>query len=170
MPVADLKERAKAAVSRRDEIKESADSAVLSAAASGGQVTFQDRLRQFVQLEHLRRELEDLLDQCKREIETLDPVLREDFAASGMQRTTVDGLTVYVRTDRYVNKVADVTQTQVCEVLKAHGLSYLVSEGYNAQKLKSWVLDKLDEGGELPDSLSQLLKVCEVSRLATIRA
>ncbi len=127
-------------------------------------------LTEFVELEHRRRDLETQLEAVKRRAAEIEPVLLEEFALLGMQNASVDGLTVYVGTDRYVSKRSEVSTETVCEALRSCGLDYLVGDSYNAQSLKSKIREWQEEGAVVPEQLSALLNIGEVHRLRTRKA
>jgi hypothetical protein len=127
------------------------------AIAPAGEVgTMADRLRRFVALEHRRRELEELLEDVKGRADGLAQLLLDDFADCGMQRTTVDGLTVHIRTDRYVSKRKGIETEAVCRMLEAVGREDMVADGYNASSLKAWVLEQLAQKRELETEINKL--------------
>lgn len=128
---------------------------------------FKSQLARFVQLEAERREHEERLKVIGEEAGKLQAALLDQFADTGIQNAKVSGLTVYVRLDRFVSKKSDVSTEQVCEALRDAGLSYMVSDGYNAQSLKSKIREYQTEGVEVPQRLSSLLNIGEVARLAT---
>ena len=129
--------------------------------------TFQELLAEFVKLEHERREHEDRLKVIGERLTKLREPLIDHFADTGIQNANVDGLTVYVRMDRYCSKRGDATTDQVCAALKAAGCGYMVADGYNAASLKSKVKEWTDQGVEVPGELASLLNIGEVARLAT---
>jgi hypothetical protein len=129
--------------------------------------TFQEMLAEFVALERERREHEDRLKIIAERCGVLSPLLIDQFADLGMQNANVEGLTVFVRMDRYVSKRGDVSSDQVCQALRECGLGYMVSDGYNAQSLKSKVREWQDAGVEVPPTLAGLLNIGEVPRLTT---
>ena len=66
----------------------------------------------------------------------LEPRLREQFTALGLQNCRCRGLTVYLKTETYVNKKAEkdgVTTAMLVEALRNLGLDYMVSEGYSPE-------------------------------------
>lgn len=131
--------------------------------------TFQAKLAEFVGLEKRRRELEDELKSVEARTAPLQASLLEQFADLGMQSANVYGLCVYVRLDRYVSKRSGVATETVCEALKVCGLGYMVSDGYNAQSLKSKIKEYQDQQIEVPPQLAELLNCGEVPRLVTRR-
>lgn len=139
-------------------------------AAAAGSAGFKTQLARFVELENERRDLELRLDAVKGEAGKLQAALIEQFADMGMQNAKVGDLTVYVRTDRYVSKRADVETETVCAALRDCGLGYMVADGYNPQSLKSKIKEYQDQGIEVPESLAALLNIGETPRLATRKA
>jgi hypothetical protein len=102
-----------------------------------------ERIKQFATLEHERRELEAKLKDIEGRASKLAAALLDDFADNGIQNTRCDGLTIYVRTDRYVSKKKDVETQTICDLLESLGRGDMVSDGYNASSLKSWVLEQI---------------------------
>lgn len=142
----------------------SEETAVIEAPPEG---EFKKLLSDFVALEHLRREHEDALEVINKKLEKLSVILIEQFADLGMQNARVDGLTVYIKMNHYVSKRGDVSTQAVCDELTKCGLGYLVSDGYNAQSLKSKIREYQDQEIEIPPSLAELLNIGEVPKLAT---
>lgn len=144
------------------EMQQTLDSAAFQRSGS-----FKEQLAEFVALEHERREHEDRLKVIAERLGKLSEPLLNHFADSGIQNANVNGLTVFVRVDRYVSKKSEATTDQVCEALREAGLGYMVSDGYNAASLKSKVREWEEAGAEVPPELAALLNVGEVARLAT---
>lgn len=136
-------------------------------AAEPQPAALRELLAEFVALEIERREHEDKLKVIAERLAKINEPLLDAFADSGIQNAKVNGLTVYVRMDRYCSKKSDASTEQVCAALKTCGLGYMVSDGYNAQSLKSKVKEWQDNGVEVPAALSGLLNIGEVPRLAT---
>lgn len=129
--------------------------------------TMGEALKEFARLENERRDLEDRLSEVKAAAAVIQERLLNDFADAGMQSANVDGLTVYVRMDRFVSKRSEVTTEQVCQVLRDCGLGYMVADGYNASSLKGKISEYQKEGVEVPQPLAAVLNIGEVARLAT---
>lgn len=141
--------------------------AALEADLSATPPTFQAQIAEYVALEKRRRELEAELEATNTKIAPLQASLLEQFADLGMQSANVDGLTVYVRCDRYVSKRQGVATESVCEALRQCGLGYMVSDGYNAMSLKSKIKEYQEQGIEVPAALGELLNIGELPRLVT---
>ncbi len=173
-----IREQLLAALNQREQIHKSQSDAVVETMASGGQVSLEQRLNWFTDLENLRRELEKLLASCKEESTKLEPQILEDMALANMKRANVNGLTVFPKTDFYCNKATGVSAEKMAEILEACGYGDLVAENYSAASLKSRVKEKLGELGPnddpqqklaevLPPALAEVLKVGTVTRLST---
>jgi hypothetical protein len=119
--------------------------------------TFANRLKRFVALEHARRELETQLEDNKKRAAAISTLLLEDFGEAGLQNVKCDGLTVYIRVDRYVTKKGDVDSESICGVLSEIGRDDLVKAGYNANSLKSWVLEQIEQRLDLRRQIDQLI-------------
>ncbi|MDE2103886.1 MAG: hypothetical protein KGL39_42010 [Patescibacteria group bacterium] len=128
---------------------------------------FRAMLADYVELEERRRRLEDDLAACKQAASAIEQKLLEQFADIGLQNARVGNLTVYVRHDRYVSRRKEVTNEEMCEILRNLGLGYMVSDGYNAASLKSKIKEYQDHELEVPPALAGALNIGEVPRLAT---
>ena len=84
------------------------------------------------------------------------------------------GLSVFSRTDLFVNKKANadgVTTQMVCDVLEALGRGDMVSDGYSGSSLKSLVREMQgDDGDGVPEQLENLLNISRVAVLTTRKA
>lgn len=129
--------------------------------------TLRQLLTEFVALEHRRRDCDGELETVKAKIAEIEPLLREEMAICGLQNARCDGLTIFVKTDRYVSKKGEFSTEQICEVLRVHGLDYMIGEAYSAASLKAKVLEWLAEGQEVPAKLAEMLNVGEAVRLST---
>lgn len=130
-------------------------------------LNFQELLTEFVALEKERREHEDRLKIIQERVGQIQEPLLNHFADTGIQNARVGDLTAYVRMDRYCSKKSEASTEAICQVLRESGLGYMVSDGYNASSLKSKIKEYIDNEIEIPESLSSLLNIGEIPRLAT---
>jgi hypothetical protein len=144
----------------KDEKEEPADTAQLDG--------FAGLLTDFIRLSKRKRELEDDLKVVKAKLADLNDPLAEQMGANGVQRATKDGLTVYLRTDRFVSKRADVDTDQACQVLEGWGWGYIVKESYNASSLRSLVVEKVDDGQPLPLDFDQFFNLSEKTTVGVL--
>lgn len=127
------------------------------------------RLKKFADLEVCRRELEKELDLVKRKIAALQGPLLEDMATSGLDSVKCGGLTIFRRIDRFVSKRAGVSSQDICDTLRDVGCDYMVADGYSASSLKSKVIEWLEDGIAIPETLLEKLNIGEVPRLVSRR-
>jgi hypothetical protein len=120
----------------------------------------------YIEIHRKKRALEKELDDVKQAASDLESTLAELMAANGVQNVSMaDGSGLHVRSDRYVNKKAGISQDAVCGVLESLELGYMVALGYNASSLKSRVREWQDAGEEVPTALADLLNIGEVQRV-----
>src|SRR6185312_6247045 len=124
-------------------------------------------LKRYTELENLRRKHEADEEALKDQIKPLEDALLEAFAEAGIQNARANGLTVFIRTDRYVNKKTEVATDTICETLTKLGMGYMVKAGYSASSLKAKVGEWRAEGIEVPAELAALIKVGEVERITS---
>lgn len=87
------------------------------------------------------------------------------FEAKGLPSMTVDfdgkPRTFFMRTDRRMNKDADATQRDVCDVLRDLGYGDLCGESYSSQSLTACIReihDEMDPGTPFEDALPEELR------------
>lgn len=133
-----------------------------------------DRLKEFARLERLRRRCGDAADRIAKRIARLRPDLEYDLAEAGIQNTQVDGVGLHFRSQMFVNKKPEkdgVTTQMICDCLRRLGMNDLVKDGYSPSSLKSYVKECLEQFGEVPQELANLIKVTETATLvSTIRS
>lgn len=132
--------------------------------------TVEEMLGLYVKLEQKRRRLEDDLKETKLRQSAVAEPLVERMAAEGMQRINKDGLTVYLRQQRFVNKKTEVSMDIACRMLESWGLGYMVNDAYNATSLKSKIIEMLDQEEELPKGFDQYFNVHEQTVLGCQKA
>lgn len=144
-----------------------------------------DQLKEFVSLEHRKRELDSELKAIAARIDDLEQLLVPQFLEDGVQSMRIDGRVVYVAQDIYPSPVTD--RGAVVDALKKSELGQYVSENFNTQSLKAYVREvaeevrlKCDQEGALftedavaialPEPLGQTLKVSFVHSLRSRKA
>ena len=128
---------------------------------------FRPATKRYVELELRRRELEDELKAVKAEARGLEEEILNQFADLGCQNMNVDGLTLYIRQERWYGKKPDVTAEQVCDALNQCGFAYLVKEGYNANSLRGALNELVKNDEPIPEPLERLLNTEPVSKLGS---
>lgn len=129
-----------------------------------------EKLKEFVDLEKRRRVLEAELAVVKKQAGDLEPVLREQFAVSGVQNMKLDGLTVSLRRSVYPKYRDGFGRSDVIEALKLDGLSDLLKEDYNTSSFTALVRDIESSGGPWPQNLVRVVEVSEQYELRTLKA
>lgn len=105
---------------------------------------FKDRLALFVELERTRRQLEEATKENDAKRAAVNKALLDDFAEVGIQNISVEGLRLYVREDKFVNKCKEFDSDAICVLLEEEGLGYLVKPGYNATSLKAAIVEQVE--------------------------
>ncbi len=124
-------------------------------------------LRTYARLDKEKRGLEDRLKKLKVQIEETSHAVLDHFQKLGIDRVTVEGVTIYVRRELWAGREQDVSVDQACTALKDAGLSEYAHERVNTQSLSAYVRE-LDAAGEpLPAELQGVIKVSEVFKLST---
>lgn len=127
-------------------------------------------LRRYTELANELRTCSERAESLEAEIKPLQEALLEAYAENGLQRATLNGLTVFVRHDFFASKKAGVSTESLCETLVKCGCEYLVKTGYNANSLRAKVREWRDEGVEIPAPLAELLSVGEIPRVVAVKA
>ncbi|MDP2620565.1 MAG: hypothetical protein Q8P46_10380 [Hyphomicrobiales bacterium] len=144
-----------------------------------------DQLKEFVALEHRKRELDSEIKAIAARLDDLEQVLVPQFLEDGIQSMRIDGRVVYVAQDIYPSPASD--RAAVVEALKQSELGQYVSENFNTQSLKAFVREVTEEVrlrceqqnqmlteeavlAALPTPLGQALKVSFVHSLRSRKA
>lgn len=130
-------------------------------------------LEEYVMLQKRLRDVTGELDTIKDKLSKIEPKLLEEFGLAGIQNVNCDGLTVFVKRERYVNKKSEadgITSSLLVERLRECGLEDLCFESYSASALKARVLAIIDDGGDLPDALAECINISEATKLGTRKA
>lgn len=122
--------------------------------------------RKYIELHGKVEELKAMVSEAVDQRDQLGSLLAETMSAEGIDHAaTADG-TVYLRRERYCNRVAGVTAEQVCKWLEEHGHGDMVVEDYHPSRLKALVLEYIEQAGTVPRGLDELVKVTEVSKVS----
>ncbi len=122
------------------------------------------KLKEYVGLDSLRRELEDRLDEVKKKMEPLNEELVENFIQAGVQSTKFMDKTVYIHTQLWAS-VKEESKQIAAAVFKNNGLGDLVKEAVNAQTLSAYFRELQKEEKEGPIEIQEITKVTMESKL-----
>lgn len=143
------------------------------------------QLKEFVALEHRKKELDSELKAITARLDDLEQTLVPQFLNDGVQSMRIDGRVVYVAQDIYPSPATD--RAAVVDALKESELGQYVSENFNTQSLKAFVREIAEEVrlrceqentlltedavvAALPAPLGQALKVSFVHSLRSRKA
>ena len=123
------------------------------------------RLREFVSLTALKRDLETRLKDAKARLDPLEAALIEQFQQDGIQSVNADGYTVYLNRKLFAgakdgDKPTMIAALEACD----ETWSFLVEDNVNSQRLCARVREcELGDDGMplLPDELKDAIQVCE---------
>lgn len=124
-------------------------------------------VREYVRLTKLKRAIEENIKAVNRELAICESAIVADFAANGIQSVNCDGMTVYVKRERYVNKLPNdmITMEGLAERLRENGFSYLVAPSYAPSTLKKVLLDMIDDGQTIPEPIMECIEITEATKL-----
>lgn len=131
-----------------------------------------EMLQQFLTMTLEKRKHEQEAKALASKIAVIEPLIIEEFAADGMQRTTLQGHTVYLNR-QMLSSVVSGEMPAVCLGLEAVGAGDLVKESVNSATLSAWVRERerdADDMPILPPELAGLVKVYERFSMRVIKA
>lgn len=130
-------------------------------------------VRQYVALRQRVKELEAAAKGVKEEADSIEQRLLDEFAQEGVDRMTLDGITVYLKNDHYPAMKDGVDRAQVVAALAGNEHSRgLVTEGYNGNSFNAFIRELAGPEGDqpLPEYLADLVEVHTKSSLRTRKA
>jgi hypothetical protein len=123
--------------------------------ASDGIIEMQ---RAYVRLHTERQNLKDKLEEIEGKLEQTEQILADAMVSIGQNSTQIDGKRLTVRVTPRIGKRAEVPMEELCDALDGTEWGWLVKPGVNAQTLQATMKEVVEERGELPDCLKQLLR------------
>lgn len=99
-------------------------------------------------LEGLKRELKGALDLVNKEIAVIDEQILDEIGESGVSSATVSGFNVHTRTDKTVRMT---NRDLVINYMERYNPSMLT---VNANTLRAWVKERIEEDGFIPPEIS----------------
>ena len=119
----------------------------------------------------LHREIRDMETQVKQhraELQRLDPVIIEHFAAAQLQQQKMKtGETVYLEKSTYTSLVADANgnHNAAHQALIDYGPQWLVKDKVDSSSLSAWVREQRRDEIEIHEDLIPFLKISDVYRV-----
>jgi hypothetical protein len=106
--------------------------------------TTADLVRRYITLDRTRKEHEAEVTGLMTALADLERELLPRFESAGLQRMTVDGVTVYIHHQLWAKALGGNMPAAV-EALKACELAGMVEERFNSQTLSSYIREKAKE-------------------------
>lgn len=124
-------------------------------------------LREYINLDLERRELKERLGVVEERLGDLEPRVLEYFERMGIDRVSIDGVTVYIRRELWAGREEGVSWEQACEALVAAGLEDYVSPRFNHMSLSAYVRELDRQGEPTPEPLVGIISIAEKFRVHT---
>lgn len=121
-------------------------------------------LKEFVDLQKLKADLDAELESCKKRLAEIEPILLDQFSQNSTSKVTAHGRTVYVHRQLWA-KAKDGDKQAVIEALRASSLTQYVSETFNTNSLSAYVRELEAQGVPLPEPLAATIETSEVFSL-----
>lgn len=134
-------------------------------------------LLRFVELDRRIKAHEDEIETLKEKRRALEERLIDNMTQAGLQRVTVDGVTVYIDRKLWAGANGEGMPALVA-ALREEGLDEMVTESAGAQRLSAWVREhdpqKCDSPevvvSRLPERIRPFIRVSEVYKLCARKA
>ena len=124
------------------------------------------KLREFVQLTERKRELEKELADVKEALVDLEAEVLRIFESQGIERITVDGMTLFLRRELWASKREDVSWEEACRKLVEAGFGEYVSPRFSTQSISALIRERENDGlPPVPEGLEDVLQVSEKYRV-----
>jgi hypothetical protein len=111
-------------------------------------------LTEFVELATKKSELESELKKIEERMRDLEKEGLDWLHENGVSKITVDGKTLFIHSQIWAS-LADAEVGP--QILKDHGLGFLVKEQANTQRLSAWVREQLAEAPVSTDTTQELV-------------
>jgi len=128
------------------------------------------QLQRYVELAIQRRELEQQLKEIKAAMADLEEPVLSYFEEKGIDRVTINGITLYPRRELWAAMAEGMDQEKVCQALIAAGLEEYVGLRFNTTSLSAFLRDLEAEGQPLPPELEGVIVPVEKFKVGTRKA
>jgi len=112
-----------------------------------------------------KKEIEEALKEINELIAQTEEQLVNSMVEEEMQNFTRNGRQFILTNRTYANAKAGM-MPEICSWMKDNGLEDMVKESIHPQTLQAWVKEQIEEGGALPEELSELVNVYEKSGIS----
>ena len=118
-------------------------------------------LHAFVDATRSKRELEAQIKVLNEAIEKSEKKLLDEMSDAGVQRVTVDGVTVYIHRQLWASKAGNVTDEEAASAISSAGLSDMVKPKFNTSTMSAYIRELDNQGLPIPEPLVGVLSVTE---------
>jgi len=118
-------------------------------------------LHDFVDATRSKRELEAQIKILDEQIAQAEKKLLAEMTDAGVQRVTVDDVTVYIHRQLWASKNPNVTDEEAAEAIKLVGLDDMIKPKFNANTMSSYIRELDGQGRPIPDPLLSVLSITE---------
>ena len=127
-------------------------------------VTAPNVFQEIVDCSRRKGELEKELDHLKVRMGALEKQAIDRFMEMGARSIkTTGGQTVYLQNEVYASLISDKERAH--EVLRSHGLDYMIKDSVNGNTLSSWVREQEKEDIPIPPEVEEVLSVRRNTRV-----
>lgn len=112
-----------------------------------------------------KKKADDALKEINELIAQTEEQLVEQMVAEEMQNFTRNGRQFVLTSRTYANAKAGMMPA-ICDWMKGHELGDMVKESVHPQTLQAWAKEIIEENGELPEGINELLNVYEKSGIS----
>ena len=122
-------------------------------------------LKEYVALVREKQKHKDGEKEAGEQIQKLMPDVLKYFEREGIDKITIDGMTLYPKRELYSKWQPGINSKNAADKLEALGFSEFVSKSANAIRLRSYVRE-LDANGEaIPDELQDIITISELFKV-----
>jgi len=132
----------------------------------GNMLELADRLRE---LKGQKKQLQEAEKQVNAELEKTEQELADLMVQEETQNFTRAGQLFYLQTKTMASPIAERKQ-EVYAWLKEHGYGDLVYETVNSNSFSAFVKELMEEEGELPEDLAELVNIHEKTTVGMRKA
>lgn len=118
-----------------------------------------------------RMELEEMVDNLKKEAAKLEEVILDQWADTGEKSVKIGGVgTVYLAAEFTCYKRKEFTTEYVCDRLRGCGYREFVHNAYAPSSVKAMIRERIEGGEEIPESLQECFDYETKSKLRMRRS
>jgi hypothetical protein len=116
-----------------------------------------DKIAEFVKLEQRKADLQAELNQVKKDLQILEPIVRNHMLDNNIKSMNVDGRTAYLKKNVFIKLL--VEKPVVAQALMDAGLTDFVREDFNIRTLTAYCREMLENKTALPSQLANKIKI-----------